>query len=288
MSPVTILTSGVGLGTYVPAVLNQRALLHHGRTAEVRVIESYYTSDHLDRHLSAIDSFRSSLTMAAISQRMTVSIGSRLRSTALQIELDRWAAEGRREFIVWSGQWVEIIRRYNEMVPSAILHVDFCRIDAIESPSFRGVGTVPHAEVHDIWLWNGATGCLDNEISVTDELPIPFAERKRRILAHGGGWALGEYQDVAAELADFAYDLDIVVPPGSNMTDARCRSTRIFARLTAGCRRSLPTQFPPNSRLFRWHVPTDPLFRPSRARPTPSIPSLEPPWPSSPNQVVAP
>ena len=119
-----------------------------------------------------------------------------------------------------------MLRRYAERVPAAELHVDLCRIDAVVSPSFRSAGTVPGAEVHEIWLWSDARGSVEHTIAVGDDPMVPFAERDRRLVVHGGGWALSNYGDAAVELAGAGYPLDLVSPDGGPLHSCSHRRFR--------------------------------------------------------------
>jgi hypothetical protein len=200
---ITILTSGVGLGVYVPALLNQRALRAAGRAAEVEVLESLYTEPQLARHLAHRAAFRDNFQLALIANRMPVQ--SSLDEERLTRLLARWREQERSQFIVWSGFWLPVLDRYG-----AAATVDLCRIDAIPSASFRNQPRPKHAR--DIWLWNWQERRLEWQIPVSDEPPVPYEARADRLVVHGGGWAIGSFERVLPELARTRHGIDLLGP----------------------------------------------------------------------------
>jgi len=208
--PVTVLTSGIGLGVYVPALLIQRQLEGLGVAAEVEVIEGYYSDDSMRRHIALREACRKNFALAQMAYRMTRPVLDNLNGQAIEALLDRWAAERRAEFIIWAGFWLPLLEDYRRRVPGLRVRRDLCRIDAEVSASFK----VHHALEGDgtpIWLWNAADMALHHEIPVTQEAPMAFAAREKRLVVHGGGWGLGAYSDTLPALSHAGYALDIVV-----------------------------------------------------------------------------
>jgi hypothetical protein len=208
--PVTILTSGIGLGVYIPALLIQRQLEGLGVAAEVEVIEGYYTAENLRRHIAVREACRKNFALAKMSYRMTRPVLDNLDRHAVDRLLDRWAAQRRTEFIVWAGFWLPVLEDYRRRVPASRVRRDLCRIDAEVSASFK-VHQALEGDATPIWLWNAADMALHHEIPVTHEVPIPFADREKRLVVHGGGWGLGTYAETLPALAHAGYALDIVV-----------------------------------------------------------------------------
>ena len=150
---VTVLTSAVGLGIYIPALLVQRGLRDHGRAAEVEVLEAYYTPERLESHVKHRDAHHRDFALARIANRMARDVQHCLDAGLMEALLRRWTRDGRRHFIAWSGFWLPILERYRAM-SGLELDIDHCRIDADISASFR-----IHAELRsrgrEIWLWHG-------------------------------------------------------------------------------------------------------------------------------------
>jgi len=216
---VTVLTSAVGLGIYIPALLVQRSLRAHGRAAQVEVLEEYYTPERIRSHVAHRDAHHRDFALARIANRMARDVQHCLDDGLMEALLRRWARDGRRHFIAWSGFWLPILERYRAM-SGLELDIDHCRIDAEISASFR-----IHAELRsrgrEIWLWHGERGSLVHEIPVTSDAPLPFARRDKRLIAHGGGWGIGTYLERAAELAQAPFSLDVVIHDIAEARSAR-------------------------------------------------------------------
>lgn len=206
---VTILTSGIGLGIYLPALLNQRALAARGATADIEVLEGYYTDAHQQRHDAHKRAYHQRFELAQMAHRMARSVDGSLDLEAIERLLLRWCDERRAHFIVWSGFWLPILERYRELVGVPI-HVDRCRIDAVVSASFR-VHEDLFADAPEIWLWNAAEQRTVFEIPVSQQAPLGFDDRGHRLVVHGGGWGLGTYRAAAAEMAATPWAFDVVV-----------------------------------------------------------------------------
>ncbi len=221
-APVTILTSGVGLGTYVPALCNQRALREAGRQADVEVVEDYFTEESRRSHLAHVDAFRESFELALLARRMTKDTRDALDAERIDALLDAWCEQDRDRFIVWSGFWFSVLERYIARVSHLRVRVDLCRIDAVVSASFRIQPPLAQADCREIWLWDWARGTLDWQIPTATERPLPIDERERRLVVHGGGWGLGTYLDVLPQLATAAgYALDVIAPRAADWAGRR-------------------------------------------------------------------
>lgn len=208
--PVTILTSGVGLGLYIPALLIDRRLRRQHFDVDVEILEAYYTPDYQRAHLAHRAAHHANFTLAQLAHRMARGVEHCLDDDRLRMLLERWLQQGRRHFIVWAGFWLPVIERYRRMTGGAKLEVDHCRIDAVISASFK-VHRDLAAAGEEIWLWNWAQRRIVHEIPVTAAPPIPFAARADRLVVHGGGWGIGTYRTILPELARSSHALDVVI-----------------------------------------------------------------------------
>lgn len=210
VAPITILSSGIGLGVYIPALLIQQQLRRNQYHAELEVLEEYYTPTQQTAHLAYRDACHQNFALAQIAHRMAKDVTESLDEARIAALLRVWAEERRNCFIVWSGFWLPTIERYRELIGNKPLYVDHCRIDADISASFKIHNNIGQ-DATEIWLWNGRQQEIVNEIVVTDDASVPFNLRQNRLVIHGGGWGLGTYQSKVVELSETQYALDIVV-----------------------------------------------------------------------------
>ena len=207
---VTILSSGVTLGVYVPALLVERQLHDAGVMADVEVLEDLYTDEGRSRLEKMRDAFRANFALAQMAHRVPTDASASLDPDRSEALLTRWESEGRRRFVVWSGFWLTVLDRYAERVGVDELAVDLCRIDAVVSTSFRDEGDW-RRRGREIWFWSADEGRLIHELPVPGADPRPFEERPRRCVAHGGGWSLGTFERAARDLESTEFDLDVIV-----------------------------------------------------------------------------
>jgi hypothetical protein len=211
-APVTILSSAIGLGVYIPALLIDKQLQKHGISSAIEILECYYTQKSREGQVAHIDAFQQDFALAKLAHRMSRDISDSLDPLKIDLLLAQWAGERREHFIVWSGFWLPIIERYRQLMPRCHIKVDHCRIDAEVSASFKifydqGIGL----NANTIWLWQGEKQKIVHEIRIDDAAPIAFEQRSDRLVMHGGGWGIGTYKSKVAELSDTQYALDIVV-----------------------------------------------------------------------------
>lgn len=210
-SPVaTILTSAVGLGIYIPALLVRERLRTLGHAADVEVLEEHYEPSRLQAHVAHRKAHHDNFALAQLANRMARDVQHCLTADRVQALLARWAGEQRSRFIVWSGFWLPLLERYRALVPQLRLDIDHCRIDADLSASFRIFPALRSAGT-EIWLWEGSSGRVVHEIPVGDASPLAFPQRSARLVVHGGGWGIGTYRDTLAELAQAGFATDLVV-----------------------------------------------------------------------------
>jgi len=225
---VTVLGSGVALGVYIPALLVERQLARRGVAAETLIIESLYTPRGLEALERCRVAYQREFALALLAHRMTANITPNLDEQVVDALLERWRAEDRRRFVVWSGYWMPVLAQYRSRARGP-LSIDLCRIDARISVTFRAYQDLCDAmagEARDVWLWNLDRTALDAELPVCERPPVPWEERDDRLVAHGGGWALGTYLERVPELRAHGFALDVVLRDRSEAGENG--STRYF------------------------------------------------------------
>ncbi len=220
MTPLTVLTSAVGLGSYVAALLHQAQLRDAGYQVDVEVIEGWFTDEHLARHQLHQQAFHRDFRLAQAGRRMAGSVEGRLDQERVEQLLARWRADGRARFLVWSGYWLPVLERYAVSMPETLLELDLCFADAVAGDSFRTHDAPARGVQRELWLWDWRRRGLGRRLPVPAGPPLAFAERERRLVAHGGGWGMGTYVEVLSELSRAGYALDVLGPDAADW-DAR-------------------------------------------------------------------
>jgi hypothetical protein len=222
---ITLLSSGVTLGTYVPAKVLAARLARAGVPSTVEVFESLLGEAEARRDQAAAAAFRNDFKVAVTALRLVRDQTPRLDQERVSELQRRWAAERRARFVVFSGFWQPVVARYAQAAAWPV-RVDVCHLDAAATPSFRLLESPP-AGWRQVWMFDAETDRIPCTIPITDDEPLPWSQREHRVLAHGGGWGLGDYRDRAAEMAACGLGVDLIVH-GLADVDQRLRGVRHF------------------------------------------------------------
>ena len=211
---VTLLCSGFGLGLYGPGLLIARRLKHLGVHTDLCVFENVMMPDKIDQVLRSKQACHRSFSFAQFSAKMPMDITKSADEEAINKLLDQWAADGRRDFLVFSGHWVHIVNRYRDKVHPENVNAEIVYVDGGLPPSWT---SLKHFEpdyaagFRETWIYDLAKLKLSSPIVVNDAQPVPYRERDMRFVIHGGGWGMGTYQNKIPELRAKGIPLDIVV-----------------------------------------------------------------------------
>ncbi|MBO9596362.1 MAG: UDP-glucuronosyltransferase, partial [Cohnella sp.] len=211
---VTLLCSGFGLGLYVPGLLIAKRLRRLGVQADVCVFENVILPNKLDQVLRSKQACHRSFPFAQFSAKMPMDMTSTVDDEAIDALLDQWAAEGRREFLVFSGHWLHVVNRYRDKVHPETVNAEIVYVDCGLPPSWT---SLKHFEPNyaagyrETWIYDTEKMALALPIAVNDAPPLPYREREPRFVIHGGGWGMGTYQNKIPEWRARGIPLDIVV-----------------------------------------------------------------------------
>lgn len=216
-STITILSSGVTLGIYVPALTINSQLQNKGINTDVVVLESLFLKEKQNKIPEAKVQFHKNFKFALMGQKVTGNIFDSFDLPVLEATLTKWINEKRSHFLVFSGFWVPIIEQYLSAIDFKI-EVDICHMDATESISWKGRDT-SHSCYRHIWMFNWENRAVSSIIDIQGEPPLMFTKRNERFIVHGGGWGIGTYKSVIPELTELGYGLDIIAYESNDISE---------------------------------------------------------------------
>ncbi|MDT8975056.1 hypothetical protein RQP50_02225 [Paenibacillus sp. chi10] len=220
-SPITILTSGNSLGAYVPGIRLVEQLRRRGIPAEAEVLERLFPEETRRNMIRTKQLFHNSFEAAKMGTRMARDIGLTLDEAVVANLLQRWRDEGRSVFLAVTGFWIPVLQRYEKMMHPEPIRAEFLRLDAVDTPSYRPYEDVyPRYRHH--WLYRlgrEGTSELYAKLTMSDADFVPYPERERRIVVHGGGWGIGTYRSKIANIQRH-YSLAIVAYHSEEVLDA--------------------------------------------------------------------
>lgn len=213
---VALLSSGIGLGVYNPALILHKQLQRKGILSELLVIESFFTDDKIAKLAENRRSFHNNFKIAVTAMRMAKGgVESNIDEIKMKNLIDSWSQDNRKIFIILSGHWTNIVNEYISQKISADtawnnFYIDTLNLDYGIAPSWKNYNNEKQY-FNDIRFFGTPDKKMEFRLSVGSEGVIPFNDREERFLIHGGGWGLGENADKIEEMNDKNILLDIVV-----------------------------------------------------------------------------
>ena len=134
---ITLLGSGVCLGVYGPALSTHAWFRERGIASELVVLESCWREGPQADLLRTKSAFHRDFRLAMMGQKMAKRAASTLDEAKVTALLAGWKREGRRRFVVFSGFWAPILKRYLDCWPGEAIDLEICHMDAATPPSWR-------------------------------------------------------------------------------------------------------------------------------------------------------
>lgn len=197
---IRVLTSAMGLGTYVPALFLKDFFQNKDMLCKVYLIESYLGSERIESFLRNKELYHKSFKAAKFGHKLAErQLGGLLGENEKKQIYEDWDRDRCELFIIMSGNWMDVLLEYmrgNRLSDNLICAV---HMDVGSAPSWsRFANKEPK--------WNIA---VYNErcVEYILEYPKKFFKNERTftdpeesyIYIHGGGWGMGTYQERYAD-----------------------------------------------------------------------------------------
>ena len=193
---IAVLTSGMSLGHYTPALILARRLERAGLPVRTYVHEDLLPERSRGAIGRAKRAYHGSFRFALMAQKVGAGITSEPDPERVRRLFAGWSAAGVRRFVVMSGYWVALVREYARQHAGGPLDVELLHVDSGSSPSWAAAGDAGPGR--HVWLCSAAerrvAHCLPTGLEV-----VPFAAREPRLVVHGGGWGIGSYREFLDE-----------------------------------------------------------------------------------------
>jgi len=208
-----ILCSGFGLGFYIPGVILQNRLNKYPIDVEIDVFETYLLKEKRDHVNTTKKAYHENFSMALLVQRIPMDIQKSMDFESIEILLEKWKGENRRDFIALSGHWVYILKAYREKMAPQAITIELLHVDSDYSPSWKSLlKFMPdyHIDCDESWLFKKDEDSVPYCFSVSDYANIDYMDREERFVIHGGGWGMGDYQKKINALEKNSIKLNVV------------------------------------------------------------------------------
>ncbi len=194
-----ILCSGIALGVYIPGLLLRDAL-EPDIKAEIFVLENLFPENLQDNIIRNKEAFHSSMRIATKGHQKVTDLSSNCSDKELERLFDYWVNKEIQEFILISGYWQAIIEKFKTIYPNYQINVECIHMDAVMANSWSNSKNTKLSCNH-YQLFDGENNKINFTISQKSNVKL-FKEREDRVLLHGGGWGMGDYEEAIRCLLD--------------------------------------------------------------------------------------
>lgn len=189
---VCILCSGVGLGVYIPALVLRRDLGKKGISARVFVFESILEHEVVEKLHANKAVFQTNYQIARMAYRLpssfTTFVNNRRRGEVFQ----QWNKEEFNCFVLFSGHWLPLLSDYNQTSRDPEFKIECCYLDSSGAPSWNHEHNFSSQQFRVTKLFDAVSNKVNYSLNLCDTI-IDYGQRQNTVVAHGGGWLLGDY-----------------------------------------------------------------------------------------------
>lgn len=204
MTETTILCSGFGLGFYIPGLLIKSSLEKRGACVKMDVFEHYMEREKKEKIVVSRKAYQDNFAVAKMAARYPIEIEKSFDVERIDKLLDSWKEEKRSNFISLSGHWIYILEQYQKKVAPERISVELLYVDSGLAPSWKSLKKYRpeyNKFFRDRWLYDFEKKKINFIINVDAEL-VPYSNRDKKLVVHGGGWGIGTYKEVIGELSE--------------------------------------------------------------------------------------
>lgn len=195
---VTILSSRLGYGQYIPSLLLRNRLLQAGIPTDLVFAEEYYTVKKKKIFHQTKAAFAGNPRLAKVASKVASRQEGLFAGTLTDGLVRQWQAQARRLFVCFSGYWFPLLQEY---AGSRSIAVDCVVLDAQPSVVWQQLLAERRFQVTPWKLFDADAHAINFTITPPTFRPVPFGARPQRVVYHGGGWGIFALQDLFAEPA---------------------------------------------------------------------------------------
>lgn len=195
---IAVLSSSVTLGVYVPALtfFHQLKQCSEYKDSCFYVYEDLLSLEKRNGLNTLKKKYHENFKFVLMAQKLSVHNNNRsIENHELKALYKHWYSNKISYFIVFSGFWIPAINKYS-IDYSIQVFGDFIMLDASLSNSWKSQqATFPYTVKR---LFDLEAGKLNYSLLIGRNIIPPH--KRDGILVHGGGWGVGNYQEILEEL----------------------------------------------------------------------------------------
>ncbi len=193
---IKILTSVMGLGTYVPALLLEDCFLRKGMSCQVQLIESFLKEEKIVKFLKNKEEYHKNFKAAKLGHKLAErQLGGLIDDQEKKTIFEDWNESGVTLFVVMSGNWMETLLEYVDMGKIEPQSICAVHMDVGATPSWCKYMDIPGLKNISVYDENTVQCMLEYPKKFLKTRNVYEEPAKSHIYIHGGGWGMGTYQE---------------------------------------------------------------------------------------------
>ncbi|MFC3032906.1 hypothetical protein ACFOEE_10275 [Pseudoalteromonas fenneropenaei] len=212
--PVLILTAASGLGTFAPAWRLAQHFRQRGISAALYCLEQCYSANAIEqlkktqRRCQA--DFRAAKMIQQLLEKQSVDIVDAIDKDKFADLQTQWQQQHFTRCIVFSGFWLRVL---TELAPELLTQfpVDAVHLDAVDATSWLHAQTSvqpANVVVSHHWLYRDESKEIN--LLFPTETAQSWPARANKVLCHGGGWHISQFDEVINELTAHQIHCDFI------------------------------------------------------------------------------
>jgi hypothetical protein len=175
------------------------------------VLEQHFSVLDQQRILGTRDRYQQSFRTALAGRRLHGVLNHSVDVTDDDRVFALWRERRISRFVVLQGQWMAVLSRYRKFTEQKSFTVEALHLDVQDAPSWRAAReqSLDVGSICDERRWLSEEGALHFRIGDDRRAPLRFAERRRALVVHGGGWALGDFVEQSQRLSEH-FDIELL------------------------------------------------------------------------------
>jgi hypothetical protein len=206
---IEILCSGMSLGHFTPGLMVRDEFRRLGMPARINIFENLLSVDVQHKIAATKRAYHASQRLARTGQLLSKQLAPQPVEFAVKGLVEHLRQSPPTAFVVLSGYWLPLLQGSLVVANHSPPIVHLLHIDSSPSPSWAThAASIPYDFSHIWWLSYDHRKLL--AYLPADRAGAPWAERRDVVVAHGGGWGIGDYPAAVPELCAHGYEVALV------------------------------------------------------------------------------
>ena len=206
MKRINFLTSSLALGVYTPALIIHNKLKKQGIDTSFFTFEECFYEEKREKIQGNKKLYHENPKAAILGQKLVSNVNNSLDYTIINHVFNSIINSEKDEYLfVFSGLWMPVI---TEIFPKSFYEkIILIHIDSTISPSWKNCNL---SMFKSVYFFDFLNKRINYYLDIGEDKATDFHSKNKKIIVHGGGWGMGNYQDAVLPLIEKGWELDLI------------------------------------------------------------------------------